>query len=386
MMNVIGAIKLKLNNGMILKEDARIQPYLKLGYGGAFTDVSGVGGFGVFPPNGTDGDLAHDLFYGAAGINFRLSERLGLNVQTGQMYLTTDQTDGFTRPADKLNDRFLQHNFGLTFSLGKPKDTDGDGVSDRKDKCPDTPAGVKVDENGCPVDTDKDGVPDYQDNCPDVAGVATLNGCPDKDNDGVADAQDQCPDQPGTAALNGCPDTDKDGVADKNDTCPDTPAGTQVDAKGCPLDSDGDGVPDASDKCPTVAGTVADEGCPAAPVRKVIPRGVGRGDLQDTTYIQFEFDSSVLRTSSYPILDATSADLRTSKKTVTVNGYASSEGTAAHNLQLSKDRANSVKTYLVNSGVDAKKVKVKGLGETNPVADNSTEEGRVINRRVEFKK
>jgi OOP family OmpA-OmpF porin len=86
------------------------------------------------------------------------------------------------------------------------------------------------------------------------------------------------------------------------------------------------------------------------------------------------------------VLDATSADLRSTGKTVQVNGYASSEGTAAHNMSLSRDRANSVKTYLVNSGVTASKVKVKAFGETNPIADNSTEEGRVLNRRVSFKK
>jgi hypothetical protein len=102
--------------------------------------------------------------------------------------------------------------------------------------------------------------------------------------------------------------------------------------------------------------------------------------------IQFEFDSSVLKTSSHPVLDATSADLRLTGSTVVVAGYASSEGTAAHNMSLSRDRANSVKTYLVNSGVEANKVKVKAYGETNPIADNSAEEGRVANRRVEFKK
>jgi OOP family OmpA-OmpF porin len=100
--------------------------------------------------------------------------------------------------------------------------------------------------------------------------------------------------------------------------------------------------------------------------------------------IQFEFDSSVLKTSSYPVLDATSADLRANSSTRTLAGYASSEGTAAHNMRLSKDRANSVKTYLVNSGVDAKRLKVKAFGETHPIADNSTEEGRVQNSRVEF--
>jgi OOP family OmpA-OmpF porin len=149
-------------------------------------------------------------------------------------------------------------------------------------------------------------------------------------------------------------------------------------------DSDGDGVADQFDKCPgTPAGSVVDgSGCVI-----VFPKDTVAATPTGTAYsnIQFEFDSSVLRTSSYPVLDATSADLRSSGKSVQVDGFASSEGTAAHNLSLSKDRANSVKTYLVNSGVDAKKVKVKGYGETNPIADNSTEEGRVLNRRVQFK-
>ncbi|MES2810259.1 MAG: OmpA family protein, partial [Bacteroidota bacterium] len=151
-------------------------------------------------------------------------------------------------------------------------------------------------------------------------------------------------------------------------------------------DSDGDGVADQFDKCPnTPAGTVVDgSGCPIVFPKVVEAAAAPAGAAYSN--IQFEFDSSVLRTSSYPVLDATSADLRATGAKVEVGGYASSEGTAAHNLNLSKDRANSVKTYLVNSGVDAKNVKVKGYGETNPIADNSTEEGRVLNRRVSFKK
>jgi OOP family OmpA-OmpF porin len=150
-------------------------------------------------------------------------------------------------------------------------------------------------------------------------------------------------------------------------------------------DSDGDGVSDQFDKCPnTPAGSVVDgSGCVI-----VFPKPDSTAATTATAYsnIQFEFDSSVLRTSSYPVLDATSADLRSSGATTEIDGYASSEGTAAHNMALSRDRANSVKTYLVNSGVTASKLKVKGFGETNPIADNSTEEGRVLNRRVSFKK
>lgn len=150
-------------------------------------------------------------------------------------------------------------------------------------------------------------------------------------------------------------------------------------------DSDGDGVADQFDKCPnTPAGTVVDgSGCAI-----VFPKPDTTAAPAAAAYsnIQFEFDSSVLRTSSYPVLDATSADLRSSGAKVELDGFASSEGTAAHNMALSRDRANSVKTYLVNSGVDAKKIKVKAYGETHPIADNSTEEGRVLNRRVQFKR
>jgi OOP family OmpA-OmpF porin len=152
-------------------------------------------------------------------------------------------------------------------------------------------------------------------------------------------------------------------------------------------DSDGDGVADQFDKCPnTPAGTVVDgSGC-AIVFPKVVETAAVAAPAEAYTAIQFEFDSSVLRTSSYPVLDATSADLRASGAKVELDGFASSEGTAAHNLALSRDRANSVKTYLVNSGVDAKKIKTKAYGETMPIADNSTEEGRVLNRRVQFKK
>ena len=153
-------------------------------------------------------------------------------------------------------------------------------------------------------------------------------------------------------------DTDGDGVADQFDKCAGTPAGTKVDGSGCPL--------------------------PPPPAAPVPTEAVSTVTGWET--IQFEFNSSVLKTESYPTLDKLSSTLRESGSKVTTKGYASSEGTAAYNLKLSKDRANSVKTYLVNSGVDSKKVKVKAYGETMPIADNSTEEGRVLNRRVQFKK
>ena len=160
-------------------------------------------------------------------------------------------------------------------------------------------------------------------------------------------------------------DSDGDGVSDQFDKCPNTPAGTAVDGSGCPLPA------------PIDTSLFMRKGAAMAPAMTT---------AQAYANIQFEFDSSVLKTESYPILDLTSADLKSSGAVCELDGFASSEGTAAHNMRLSRDRANSVKTYLVNSGVSAKKLKVKAYGETHPIADNSTEEGRIKNRRVEFKK
>jgi OOP family OmpA-OmpF porin len=169
-------------------------------------------------------------------------------------------------------------------------------------------------------------------------------------------------------------DSDGDGVADKLDKCPNTEAGVKVDGGGCPLDTDNDGVPDSKDSCPTEKGTAEFNGCPGSP-------------SSTANAIQFEFNSSVLKTSSYPVLDQLSNDLRSKViLKVELGGHASEEGTPDYNLQLSKDRANAVKTYLVNSGVAASKIVTKGFGETRPVASNTTEEGRQLNRRVEIVK
>jgi len=113
---------------------------------------------------------------------------------------------------------------------------------------------------------------------------------------------------------------------------------------------------------------------------------MGSATMAGVNNIQFEYNSSVLRTTSYTTLDKVSSALRAnSAAKLQLGGHASAEGTEAYNIQLSLDRANAVKTYLVNSGVDAKRVATQGYGETRPIASNTTEEGRVANRRVEFR-
>lgn len=103
--------------------------------------------------------------------------------------------------------------------------------------------------------------------------------------------------------------------------------------------------------------------------------------------VQFEFNSEVLKTASFEILDQVAREMKKDPSVKFIlNGHSSVEGSAAHNMSLSVDRANSVRTYLINAGISGANLQVKGYGATQPVANNNTEEGRILNRRVEFQK
>jgi outer membrane protein OmpA-like peptidoglycan-associated protein len=312
-----------------------------------------------------------------------------------------------------------------------PKDLDNDGVSDEKDKCPDTPglwefmgcpdrdndgvadadddcpdiAGLK-EFRGCP-DRDGDGVPDLEDKCPDVPGPKLSNGCPDRDGDGVLDGQDECPDTPGPAQLNGCPDRDGDGVPDIKDQCPDL-AGP-IDQGGCPFkDTDGDGVKDSDDRCPDLAGPPENNGCPysdtdgdgvidkedrcpltpgdpanfGCPILKVEEVAVLKTAFEN---LEFETGKAVIRSSSFASLDEL-AELLVSKPTwkLRISGHTDNVGSDASNMTLSKNRAQATAKYLQGKGVAPEKLVTEWFGETKPIADNNTPEGRQANRRVEM--
>jgi OOP family OmpA-OmpF porin len=377
--------KLKLNNGWAIKEDAVIQPYALIQPGFAYiytqrysqnSNVSQNSNYGAFDVQA------------ALGLTFRITPAFSLFAQAGQHVILTDDSrlDGAgTATSDNFwdtNDRYMQFSAGVTANFGKPKDADGDGVPDRKDKCPDTPAGVKVDLTGCPIDTDGDGVADYQDKCPDVKGLAALQGCPDADSDGVADADDKCPNTPAGVKVDasGCPlDADGDGVADYLDKCPGTPAGTKVDANGCPLDRDGDGVPDFQDKCPDRAGPASNKGCPEikAEQKKVLNEA--------TKYINFDFNKSTLKTSSYPKLEQMVQILNEYPDySLSIAGHTDNAGDDNYNLRLSYERAAAARTYMVSKGIPAERIESRGYGETKPIADNKTKAGQALNRRVDF--
>jgi OOP family OmpA-OmpF porin len=136
-----------------------------------------------------------------------------------------------------------------------------------------------------------------------------------------------------------------------------------------------------------VAAPVAEKPAPPPPAPpKEEPAPPAPKPNYNFSNIQFEFNSAVLKTGSYELLDKVAAEM---KKDISVkfmlNGHSSAEGSAEHNQSLSLDRANSVKSYLTNAGISGDNLSVKGYGESKPLSNNTSEESRALNRRVEIK-
>ena len=316
------------------------------------------------------GDASAGTVNGGLGLTFWFTEQVGLQFQSTYKHSFDDNR---TPNADIPT--HIQHFAGLTFKFGG-KDTDGDKIYDKDDACPEV-AGLP-EFKGCP-DTDKDGIQDSEDACPEEAGTKELNGCPDNDGDGIINKEDACPDDKGTKMMNGCPDADGDGVADKDDKCP-TVAGAKDNA-GCPWpDTDGDGVADKDDKCPTVAGTVANNGCP-----EVSEEAIKKlNDYAKT--ILFDTGKFSFQKQTFPVLKAITAILKeypTAK--FSIEGHTDNVGKADFNQKLSDGRANAVKQYLIDNGIDPFRLTSKGFGMDNPIDTNKTAKGRANNRRVEVK-
>ena len=323
------------------------------------------------------GDASYGTANAGLGLTFWFSEMVGLTLQSTYKQSFDERAE---RPlvangAGGNVPSHLQHFAGLTFKFGG-KDTDGDGIYDKDDACPEV-AGLKQ-FNGCP-DTDGDGIIDGSDACPDVAGLAEFQGCPDTDGDGIADKDDACPEVAGPKALNGCPDKDGDGVADKDDKCPDV-AGPKENA-GCPWpDTDGDGVLDKDDKCPDVKGTVANNGCPEISEEQILKLNAY------AKTILFNSGKATFQQQTFPVLQSIVAILKEypSSKFM-IEGHTDSDGSNALNQTLSENRAAAVKNYLIENGIAADRLNSAGYGETKPIDSNKTKKGKANNRRVEVK-
>jgi len=327
------------------------------------------------------------------GAELRISKHLSLNIEYGDHITLKDETLDFIK-AGKAHDQYSYALAGLGFRFGGPRDSDKDGIIDKKDLCkniygkpelagcPDSDndgiadldddcpkdAG-KIEFKGCP-DKDGDDIPDKLDKCPDVAGKKELQGCPDKDNDGVIDTEDKCPEDAGKKALAGCPDKDGDGIADKNDACPEI-AGLQKFA-GCP-DTDSDSVPDNLDKCPGVGGSVRNFGCPEE--SSVLVKEV----------VYFNTDEWVVIAKYNQLLSKIAETMRDNPGIrVTIDGHTDSRESQGYNMRLSENRADYVIKFFTERGIDPQRLVKRFYGETRPAASNMTPEGMTLNRRVEI--
>ncbi len=252
------------------------------------------------------------------------------------------------------------------------QDADQDGVPDGIDQCPNTPQGAVVDPVGCPIDSDHDGVPDGIDRCPDTPAGTPVDavGCPlaqDSDGDGVPDNIDKCPNTPPGTKVDavGCPLVPVDTAqraAPPPPKCPPAPPGSQVDANGCLI---------------LFAPESISHPAPGAPTR---PTLILRG-------VNFQTGRSVLTPDSHDVLDAVAASLLANPEIrIEIAGYTDNTGSVALNIRLSQGRAAAVRAYLARKGVSPMRMLARGYGARNPVAPNTTAEGRAQNRRVELHK
>ena len=409
----------------------KFSPYLFAGVGLGFSNPKTDFNNRTSPSIITDmtADAQKALFTVPLGIgaSYSLNRKWIIGFEVGTRPAFNDYVDGVSIAGNPgFKDWYAFSGLTLTTRFGA-KDSDGDGITDENDKCPNTPGLSSV--GGCP-DTDLDGIPDSKDGCPEVAGEEKFNGCPDSDGDDVADNQDNCPNIPGERRYRGCPDSDGDGISDPLDICPNIPGVATLD--GCP-DADGDGITDADDACPELAGSEDTNGCPDTDGDGIVdPQdkcpfvvgtdtysgcpdtdGDGIGDGDDAcpsnagpasndgcpviaesdlatlelamSNVRFRTNSDEILTISYPIMDEVAEIMtRYPNYNLTISGYTDNVGNAAANQSLSERRARSCYQYLLVKGISRDRISHAGFGETNPIEANDTPTGRARNRRVEF--
>ena len=305
-------------------ESGWFDPYIKVG-----------GGYTAYESRFDDKEGGFKALAGG-GINFWFTDHLGVNLQTGYHH-------GF----QKNGTDYFQHSAGIVIKFGAK-------------------------------DTDKDGIPDNKDACPEVAGLKEFNGCPDTDGDGIPDKDDACPQVKGPKEFNGCPDTDGDGIPDKDDKCPDV-AGPAENA-GCPWpDTDGDGVLDKDDLCPEVAGPASNKGCPEPDENEQKQLNqYAKTILFDTGKATIKFESAEILNQIINVLK------KYPNSRFRIEGHTDNTGKRAKNIELSQNRADAVKIYLIQGGIASDRLESVGYGPDKPIASNKNKKGRALNRRVEI--
>lgn len=390
-----GPLRVTGNFGVMVRKDATL---LDTKVGDELT--AGIGASARLPGAMHEFDVMAEV-YGATGISDPFSRNVtpveaiigGRWHPSEQWLVSVGAGPGMGRGIGSPDVRAIA---SVGFVGGDARDSDNDMIIDDVDACPtdmEDRDGVN-DQDGCPdTDDDGDAVHDPLDRCPaqaeDKDAFEDEDGCPDVDNDqdGVSDTVDACigpvEDKDGFQDEDGCPDADndQDSVPDGADSCPDQAEDVDSfqDNDGCPdTDNDGDGVMDASDACPTTPGTTENKGC-----AKVVVEG---NQIRLNQRIEFETNGAELLPESEAILEEIRALLEKNPQieSVAIEGHTDSTGRAAHNQTLSQRRALSVVDWLVRHGVAAERLQAVGCGSNLPLEDESTNEGRRKNRRVEL--
>jgi OOP family OmpA-OmpF porin len=307
-----------LNLNMFRKQD-NVQLYASAGAGlaGYKTDITTAAGTSEFG----DGSATELIIPVGVGAKFRVTDKINFDLGWTVNFVDGDNLDGVYKGS--TNDKYNYAYAGLEFSLG----------SGEKQLAWHNPVALTYDEA--------------------LAAKAAANALK-----GDIDAQKAENARLRAEMQNLLNDTDGDGVADKLDKCPDTPKGVVVDGSGCPLN-----VP-----APKVIITEAD--------RKVVNEAIRN--------LEFDLGKSTLRAKSYPTLNKVAALLVEKNFSLKLAGHTDNTGSMKLNLGLSKDRAESVKAYLVSQGANASRIEATGYGPNQPIASNKTADGRQKNRRVEF--
>jgi len=407
--------------------------------------LSGTGGYRLLPSGGYIGTsvaVDDEFMYGAGAGFILIPDRARFNLEAAgsiivgparQLVLTEQFKASLHSPLELLADvridtpsgvgMILGGGPGITAAVGTPtfrafltvgykpptvRDTDGDGIFDNVDDCIEDPEDFDQfqDEDGCPeYDNDQDGIADRVDRCPndpeDFDGFQDPDGCPDPDNDQdrILDIHDRCPMQPedydGIEDEDGCPDadpiavdTDRDGLNDDVDRCPTEPEDYDdfQDADGCPdPDNDQDTILDLVDLCPmdpeNFNGVKDDDGCPDA--QRVV---ITRDQIHILEKVLFITAKADIVKKSYPLLEEVTQILLTNPQIlkVRIEGHTDDRGSDSYNLDLSNRRANAIRDFLIERGVEPGRLIAEGFGEFSPIVPNDSPENMEKNRRVEF--
>lgn len=319
---------LSLGNIYWMNRRNLVQPFITagaglMGYKVSLTDKSGT----VTDYNG--GESVKEVFFPVgAGLKFSLSNNINLDLGYTMNFVDGDNLDGYRSGPE--GDKFSYTHIGLEFALGGKSKTQLATYN--------------------PVAALQD---DY------ISRNAALQAELAADRAKHAAHMAQM-DTDWKRFLN---DSDKDGVSDYFDKCPNTPAGIQVDGAGCEI---------------KVTSTTVN------PVRVVITEEDRRVVAEAIRNLEFDFAKSTIRPKSYPSLNRVAEMLKTKDFSLKLAGHTDYVGSDAANLKLSKDRAESVKSYLVSQGANPSRIEATGYGESQPISSNKTALGRQKNRRVEF--